>query len=234
MYLAYFDDSGTDRRSDVVTVGGVIVKSVDCINLEIHNALVQERIFGDALPGKVELKGEEIFNQNGRYKQCERESCLEGYRSFLDCQTPQIAAVVVASIEKKELAGSAFHSASPLSVAFTLCLPGAQKWMAENDPDGLCIVVFDDTKDQEHKEGLRSAFRRHRIQINPKEWDLPKFMNIHDEMYFGDSLASAGIQAADMIAYVVHRHDSGRIDPNTAKLYGMIEPKIFDKATPFL
>src|SRR5215467_5208862 len=48
--------------------------------------------------------------------------------------------------------------------------------------------------------------------------------NFHDDMYFGDSRYSMGIQLADLCAYFIGRHLEG--DTETKPFYDMVSPHI--------
>jgi len=230
MYVAYFDESGNDHRSPFFTVAGVLVRSGEHLNLEIHSAVVQDQLYRtigeDSPPASFEWKGSELFNRRGKFDPFTPEACIGAYRQFIELPGQSVAAAFVTSFEKQRLLESSCQSANMFSVGLTLCLPGVQRWMHENDPDNACVVVFDSCSDKKDREALQESFQRVRGRVRPPEWQLP-WANIHDEMYFGDSAHSVGLQTADMFAYVLHRHDSGQNDPHAAELFAQVQPRIF-------
>jgi Protein of unknown function (DUF3800) len=54
--------------------------------------------------------------------------------------------------------------------------------------------------------------------------------NLIDDMYFGDSADSVGIQAVDMCAFLIRRHLAGKEDSEW--LYKIIEPNVTGTVWP--
>ena len=91
--------------------------------------------------------------------------------------------------------------------------------------DGLLcelILVVVDECDKKIKDTLHRSFRSLRPQRRAND-DSP-YTVFHDDMYFGDSRYSIGIQLADLCSYFIGRHLAG--DEEIAPFYEMIQPHI--------
>ncbi len=94
------------------------------------------------------------------------------------------------------------------------------------------ILIADNTTNQHHKTQMQQAFRAQRARVRTK-WDgsskaevsRGQLEKIHDDMYFGDSGYSVGIQMADVCCFLILRHLQGKQD--TEFLYKHIEKCIF-------
>jgi hypothetical protein len=81
---------------------------------------------------------------------------------------------------------------------------------------------MDECSDKKQREVLHRTFRDLRSQKNAEEERM--LNSLHDDMYFGDSRFSLGIQLADACSYFVGRHLEG--DMETEGFYKIIEPFI--------
>jgi uncharacterized protein DUF3800 len=70
----------------------------------------------------------------------------------------------------------------------------------------LCLFIMDDTEDKALKNQLRSSYRclrAARPYIPPHD---SRLWHAHDDLYFGDSRNSVGIQIVDLCNYFMWRH----------------------------
>jgi hypothetical protein len=66
----------------------------------------------------------------------------------------------------------------------------------------------DDTKDGALKNTLKKSFKRLRV-VPPDEYGKPvprRLSLVHDDMYFGSSADSIGIQMSDVCSFFMMRH----------------------------
>jgi hypothetical protein len=123
---------------------------------------------------------------------------------------------IYAAIDKEKLKKSPMGSANPLDVAFRFCALGIEDWarsMHSCRPGELrieyrnmCLFIFDDTEDKPLKNQLRNSYRSLR---NPRPFNPPhnnRLWHAHDDMYFGDSRDSVGIQMVDLCNFFMWRH----------------------------
>jgi hypothetical protein len=127
-----------------------------------------------------------------------------------------------------------------LDVAFNVCVRGIDGWVDEHivrlsdlgtdkvtmlsplGPSELCLLVVDDTSDQGLKHALKSSFRSLRVRargLRQLESDR-RVWHLHDDMYFGDSKDSVGIQIADLCNYFMMRKLRGEND----EFFELLEP----------
>ena len=116
--------------------------------------------------------------------------------------------VIYGAVNVHSLATQDYASASPIDIAFRICAKGISAWMAQNVAskigNELAILIADDG-DKKVKTDLKQSFRQLRRQIRPPDYD-PKLWYVHDDMYFGSSKGSVGIQLADLCAYFIAKH----------------------------
>ena len=136
--------------------------------------------------------------------------------------------IIYGAVDKQRLHGTENAPPHPLAAAFEAWAPGAQKWFRENAPKDIGLIISDDTGDKRAKTGVRKAFRqcRKRLRVG-STWDVDRGLldNFMDDIYFGDSADSIGIQMADVCGFFICRHLCRRED--SEHLYKMIENNIY-------
>ena len=75
-------------------------------------------------------------------------------------------------------------------------------------PADIALFIADDSNSQT-KNLLRQSFRKLRHQCRPPEFTFGALTSVHDDMYFGDSRDSIGIQLADLCGYFIAKHLEG-------------------------
>jgi hypothetical protein len=128
---------------------------------------------------------------------------------------------IYAAVDRAKLKKSPLGSANPLDVAFRLCALGIEDWarsMHEHHPGtirlafkDLFLFIVDDTEDKPLKNQLRSSYRSLRasrpyILKNDVFKNENRLWHAHDDMYFGDSRDSVGLQIVDLCNYFMWRH----------------------------
>jgi hypothetical protein len=92
-------------------------------------------------------------------------------------------------------------------------------------------ILICDASNPKVKTDIQSAFRANRRRLKAKDHTRGQLEHLHDDMYFGDSAYSVGIQLADICAFIILRHLEGKED--TEYLYKEIAPRIcFAKVEP--
>jgi hypothetical protein len=114
-----------------------------------------------------------------------------------------------------------YGSANPVDICFRLCVQGVENWMGQFHPQELVLLISDDFQQKDVKAELRKSFRqlrkRFRRPVTSFVWRL------HDEMYFGNSKDSIGIQLADLCGYFIAKHLEGDDDPAAEGFYELIK-----------
>ena len=121
-----------------------------------------------------------------------------------------------------------------MDIAFSLCIAEVERWFKENADHDFGILISDDTDNKKQKRHLITTFRAYRTRIRTNLSSLPKEefkeergkgAHFHDDMYFGNSSYSVGLQLADFCSFIILRHLQGKED--TEFLYKKIEKQIY-------
>jgi hypothetical protein len=133
---------------------------------------------------------------------------------------------VYAAVDKRKLSQQLYSTASPIDIAFRLCMECVEKWFCECAKDAVGLLIADDPgeKNQPIKNEIKNAFRVHRRKVRSSGHNRGQFAHMMDDMFFGSSADSLGIQLVDVCNFLVNRHLMQRQD--TEALYEMIEPRI--------
>ena len=108
--------------------------------------------------------------------------------------------VVYGSVDKKKLSQQIYSTASPIDIAFRLCLEGVESYLSTVPDPGLGVVIADDS--DKMKNAMKNAFRLYRRKVRSFSHNRGKLKHIVDEMYFGNSAYSIGIQMTDVCNWV--------------------------------
>ena len=184
----------------------------------LHSAAVQQIIPVDEIEDKFkEFHATELFNGDGAFSGIDEQKRFDAIRVLLHVMNMENLPYIYAAIDRKKLQKSPLGSASPLDVAFRICALGIEDWARSQhehplpnvvrvDMKDLCLFILDDTEDKGLKVQLRKSYRdlrSSRPYIPPHDMRL---WHAHDDMYFGDSRDSIGIQMADLCNYFMWRH----------------------------
>lgn len=218
MHLAYLDDAGTDKRSPIVMCGAVIIFPDMFGSVEtLHSAAIQQIIPVDRIEEEFrEFHASELFCGEGAFAGIEEKKRFDAIHLLLVTLKMEELPYIYAAVDKAKLRKSPMGSANPLDVAFRVCALGIEDWARSQHqhPPGIiqldfrdmCLFIFDDTEDKQLKNQLRNSYRSLRVAhpyIPPNE---NRLWHAHDDMYFGDSRDSIGIQMADLCNYFMWRH----------------------------
>jgi hypothetical protein len=133
--------------------------------------------------------------------------------------------IVYGAVDLDKLHSTLYSTANPTDIAFRLCAKAVEEWFQEKSPDGFGLLVSDNTANQHTKKALLNAFRQYRQFVRGSPPMRGLLAHIHDDMYFGDSAFSVGIQFADMCTLLISRHLAGYNE--SEKLFQRIEKLIF-------
>jgi hypothetical protein len=256
VYLAYLDDSDTkSKHHKWQVVCGVVIEDRAFMLAEaaVKSArdLLLPLIAKDKLDKFEEFHACELYGGYGVFEGIEQSKRFEVIRRLLFPLNFLNLSVVYGAVDMRELRKTIYGSANPLDISFRMCANGIQKWLENkmvadaerlaggNMPTdlkdvldvavkallgtvgGLVILIADEC-DKAVKASLYSSFRQLR-----QSWSSVWFF--HDDMYFGDSRYSIGIQLADVCSYFIARHLEG--DAETQEFYDLIKPYIVHAET---
>jgi hypothetical protein len=228
VYLIYLDDSSDN--SDVQVIAAVMVPEDDVLIVESFLGKRIEIFVPEELRPKFEFHAFKLWRREGEFSNLSHEQVRELFEgsAAVVADAPGIHAVYGA-VNLRALRASLYSTAQPIDVAFRLCMEGIHEWFVKNRPvEDIGILICDEMKPNVMKDMQQSyrAFRRR----NKKELTIGNrisgvFDYLHDDLYFGDSAYSVGLQLADMCAFLIRRHLNGAED--TEYLYKRIESKIY-------
>lgn len=203
------------------------------------------------LPDDFEFHAKDLFHGTGWFDKWPQPVRFGVFKQLMEALAALNVPVIYGAVDRMKLSKQIFKSANPLDVAFRLCIDRIQSFLAKDSSrTGLLIAdTFDDGK----KRNLKRVFREYRKKFVTEairvmedlrrakenasaEAPIPlpsgriPTSNLIDDMYFGDSSDSIGIQAADMCAFLVRRHLAGKQDSEW--LYKIIEPLLVGQVWP--
>lgn len=247
MHLAYLDDSDTKAKQRKWQVmSGVLIDHRAFKLVEVGmTSIPQDLIPPERLEKFEEFHACELYGGYGVFEGISQETRFAAIRRLLGILGPLELKVVYGAVDLSALQRELFASADPLDICFRICLSGVDYWAndriheaiaqdANNDSEGdpvtrvvlrkmledLVLLILDEC-DSKSKTTLVRSFR----QVRPT-FRSGKFCTscLHDDMYFGDSRYSLGIQLADLCSYFIARHLEG--DQEIDGFYEWIEPHI--------
>jgi hypothetical protein len=175
----------------------------------------------------------ELYGGYGVFEGIKQENRFETIRILLELVKSLSAVIAYCAVNLEHLKKQVYASASALDSAFRLCASGVQKWVTEQalkdfqsasgPSSDLALFIADDC-DNKTKATLQQSFRALRQRMRAPSFDAGQLCSVHDDMYFGDSKYSIGIQIADLCSYFIARHLQG--DAEIEGFYKMIEPQI--------
>jgi Protein of unknown function (DUF3800) len=248
VYIAYLDDSDTkQKRTEWQVMSAVIVKDSSFRNLEVVMGAMADRLFTeDTIDKFTEFHACELYGGYGVFDGIDQDSRFAAITVLLNMLEEYKFSVVYGAVDLKRLREKVYGSADPMDIAFRICAIGVDKWIAEtqagvfqsmqkaeklvkSDIDKLlgdCMVLFiADDFARESKASLQKSFRNIRKRYRGEQRDKDNLLKfVHDDMYFGDSKFSVGIQLADLCSYFIARHLNG--DTEIEGFYKLIEPYI--------
>lgn len=229
VHIVYIDDSKQDviRGKKFQIMAAVIIADELFSSIEQELAYyVYERI-PEELRDKCEIHATDILNGNAPFNgipEPERMELLSQCASVIEGWNIPI---VYGSVDLSQLARTDYATANVIDISFRRCAKTIEEWFRLNG--GFGMMVADDTDKQHVKRAMLNVFRQYRqfVRSSPSERGL--LVHIHDDMYFGDSKFSVGLQLADVCTLLISRHLVGYED--TEPLYKRIEPLIFKAIT---
>ena len=231
MFLAYADDT-SDLQCDLAMVGAVLIQHEHFPNVESVAGIVVEGLIPEAKWGEFEeFHAADLYGGHGAFKDIEEVQRFKAIDTLLKVVRSYEISFIYSAVDTRALSRSAFGGANPIDVAFRMCAVGVEQHMALAGDTAFCLLIMDETKDGQLKNQLRRSFNSLRGSIRPPEWTARRLWHIHDDMYFGDSKNSVGIQIADLCNYFVARRLKVRDDPQG--FYNIISERVVcSKAEP--
>lgn len=245
MFLGYVDDSADQKHRVCEVLTTVLVHDKAFAAVEGSQAIVISGLIPeDRLDKFEEFKAWQLYGGYGVFEGIDQDQRFTAIRFMLSIINDFKIPIVYGAVDLVEMKKSPYASANPIDIAFRTCLPIISMVMTEETQrrdlgaeKGVeyALIIADDT-DKEKKNLLRKTFRGMRTKMGPPHWG-PGVWFIHDEMYFGNSRDSVGIQLADLACYFIRKHLEGDelAEPfynlfSDQIIFGGVEPKSSEKA----
>jgi hypothetical protein len=237
------DDSDTKQKDDKWQVmSAVIIKDSQFRDLEvIMGAMAEVVSIPDKIDTFVEFHACELYGGYGWFESVDQRLRFSAIKVLLNAIGEYHLPVLYGAVNLHRLNQQVYASADPLDISFRICLEGVQKYMKANAERafselrgrgftdegrmlGECItIIIVDDCDGKSKAAMQRSFRKFRLPRRGPEQCLDSSL-LHDDLYFGDSRYSVGIQLADLCSYFIARHLAG--DETVSEFYKLIEPHI--------
>ncbi len=230
VYLAYLDDSGTKQKNRkfqvlaAVLIKDNIFREVEAMMGMAADGLVPE----DKLEKFEEFHAFELYGGYGVFDGIDQTKRFGRITAMLEWIQRNNLPICYGAVNIPQLQEEVYGSANPVDIAFRLCATGINSWLmkAERKQDDEDFTLFiADESDSQTKNTLRQTFRQLRKHVRPPTWTFGKLWHVHDDMYFGSSKDSVGIQIADLCAYFIAKHLEGT-DPAAEGFYEIIKDQI--------
>jgi hypothetical protein len=200
----------------------------------------------EGFPPDFEFHAHELFHGTGFFENWEQSKRFHIFEQCMKAVAQLQLPVLYGAVDKEKLAKQIYKSANPLDMSFRLCVEQVQKWLKASNPWEIGLLISDSFDDGK-KRNLKQVFREYRKKFAVEALEVmervhstgpPGFQtpgqilpsNLLDDMYFGDSRDSVGIQAADMCAFLIRRHLAGKQDSEW--LFRIIEPHVSGSVWP--
>jgi hypothetical protein len=205
VYLAYADDT-SDKDCGLAMVGAIVIDDKQFENMEVvAGVTVESLIPAEKQAHFEEFHAAQLYGGHGVFEGIPESERFKAIRTLLKTVGSFDMTFVYSAIDTRALALSAYGSANPIDVAFRMCTLGIENQMAMLHPQALCLVIMDETKDGALKSQLKRSFNSVRGKLSTLRETGRRLWHIHDDMYFGDSRDSVGIQIADLCNYFAAR-----------------------------
>jgi hypothetical protein len=235
MYLAYTDDGGTrDKKAAYQVVCTLIAKDKSIRYLEALAGLLAFDLVPESKKNQFEeFHAWELYGGYGVFDGVDQAHRFQTIEVFLRTLSDEKLSIVYGAVDKSKLAQTLYATADPIAICFQVCMNGTEQWIAKSDNEELGLLIVDDFEsNKEIKKTLRQAFREFRTKLRSVIIPVGQPWHLHDDMYFGSSTDSVGIQLADLCCFFIRKHHEGR-DPVAETFYQMIRDRIvFSRVLP--
>lgn len=234
MFFAYLDESDTKKKTQKwLVLATVMIKDHAFDSLELLSSIVADDLIPEEKADKFEeFHACELYGGYGIFEGIEDQKRQDAIRNLLKVIADVGCIVIYGAVDLTALKRSKYGSALPMDIAFRMCLDQMQEFLAKRLHTSAYAAQFDfgekalliaDDCDGKIKGTLQQTFRSLRIRVKPVQFG-GAYLCLYDDIYFGDSRYSIGIQIADLCAYFIARHLDG--DQETEPFYEMIAPQI--------
>jgi uncharacterized protein DUF3800 len=247
VYIGYIDDSGStggnteDIQSHFQVIGGPIINSLCYTSIRLNLSAALERVMEPDQWDTFEFHANKMFHaKEGAYKLLGQDKCWELLKQALEQIAENKMPVLYAVVDKRKFDKELSGAVEPMRVCCNKYFMTLSRWAsndlrkplkdkADSDIEPMLLIgdARHDDKSSQLRKHLSEAFRREvkRVSYSKSGWgDLST--QLFDDIYFGDSKTSIGVQLADICVFFKHRQLHGH--PDAKGFYDIISNLVFE------
>lgn len=247
VYLAYLDDSDTkDKAAKWQVMAAVMIPDyVFSVSELMLSFVIQDLIPEEEIDDFEEFHASELFGGYGVFEGIDHQKRFAAIESLLTVINTAQMHIAYGAVDLDFLQKQDYRSANPQDIAFRSCVKGIHNWLAELSMENFkkaeqasekgwespIALLIADGGDKKNNAEMQRSFReiRKRVRLPLPSDDISA--HLHDDMYFGDSKFSLGIQLADLCAFFIAKHLEQKAE--SEGFYRLIEKQIvFSKTYP--
>jgi hypothetical protein len=258
MYISFIDDAGTtgsnekDEQCPFQIVGGPVIDSA--LYTDLRTEIV--RIYADAIGFDfegdsewgakwvdVEFHAHKMFHaKEGPYAEIGQESCRQFLQGALQLLADRNIPIIYGLLDKRSFRGTPLEGATnPVTLCCNLYFKALINWWlaggspptgwSGGEPALLIADASEENKKSDFRKRLHGSFKTCLRQLQERDdWGISPALSLFDDIYFGDSRESIGLQLADISMYFIHRWANKH--PESEGFYNILRPVIVE-AVPF-
>lgn len=247
MYLAYLDDSDTKDKTAKWQVMAAVMLPDYVFNVSelMLSFVIQTVIPEEKLDNFEEFHASELFGGYGVFEGIDQQKRHSAIDSLLEVIISANMHIAYGAVDLDFLRAQDYRSASPQDMAFRSCVKGIQNWLSDQGMQNFqkadlasgeawespIALLIADNGDKKDSAEMQRSFREIRKRLKHPHNFGGGSAHFIDDMYFGDSKFSLGIQLADLCAFLIAKHLEKRADAEG--FYQKIADKIvFSKTYP--
>ena len=228
MYLGYLDAPATTESSDPTSRFQVIAGPL--IDSEVRVA--SEWDLADSLSGLIppemweqfEFRACDLYHARPPYDKLGVEECHELLEKALNLIQRHKVPIVFGAVDKLRLKRQVCASLDPSDAAFRICHRSLGRWFHDLAIKESVILIADNSRADIRRQLAGACRSLEALQGSDEVPPEALSSRLVDEVCFGDSRSSPGIQLAGICAYVIARHLSGK--PDVQGFYNIIREQI--------
>ena len=241
VYIAYLDDSGStggnlaDSQSPFQVVTSVLfADAADFTLSEYMLGNIIDQHVPEEMRDAFEFHASDLWNCRKPFESLTKNQAVNIIQQCFDLIRGTQLPISFGAVDKRKLQQQIYSTANPIDMAFRLCVEGVESEMHKResalDRSGavgfseLAVLICDESKAYHY--AIKNAFRQYRRKIRSLErHNRGRLKHIVDDIFFGDSSDSIGIQIADICGFAIGRHL--RQQEDTEYLYEGIKNQIY-------
>ena len=228
VYLAYLDDSDTKDKAEKWQVMACVMIPDTLLSIsETWASLVIESLIPENQVDKFEeFHASELFGGYGIFEPIEQRRRHEALEGLLHLIPTFDISIAYGAVDLEHLKQQHLSSANSRDIAARYCIKGIQQWLEKGmlervvkntiDPkvplEPLMALLIAHAGNKRDMFEIQKSFREMRKRVRPPNVISDDLFHFHDDMYFGDSKFSLGIQLADVCAFFIAKHLEQRAD----------------------